>query len=400
MSIVYQRTFPPDLRDPADEGDYIRPQEVIDPDEERFTAMIRDATVSDTRRLPRHAGRNDSAFHEPHWGHSTGLLRGTLQIDRIEALPAAFRVGLFSAEASYPVVCRPNFIHDKKAKLAAGRMAIKVEFPEPVPNAYATTGEARELDLLLAEGSAEPNGLGHSFFFRDARELAMLTTLNPPSMKTLGTLLAPRNWRHIGRMLDRVRSVVAYSNKPPSTTTGWAGKSYFSAGPYALGDGAMKFCLRPRQGHPIEPVDAGAGDRAQRHRAAMQAWIAAGEDAVFDLCLQLATPACIPSPGPGDPPKTVTTAEYCDLQWDESESPYVPVATLTFEATPESDLSQTFAWSPLQFNAWNTLPTMRPLGQLFRARRHVHKAHSETRLEHLYGAEPGAMVGKAPFQAE
>ena len=42
---------------------------------------------------------------------------------------------------------------------------------------------------------------------------------------------------------------------------------------------------------------------------------------------------------------------------------------------------------------------MRPLGQLFRARKHVHKAHSEERLRHIYDAEPGSMVGKAPFRA-
>jgi hypothetical protein len=90
-------------------------------------------------------------------------------------------------------------------------------------------------------------------------------------------------------------------------------------------------------------------------------------------------------------------AEYCDLPWDETKSPYVPVGTLTFPATAQSDLSRAFPWSPLQFNAWNTLPAMRPLGQLFRARKHVHKAHAEVQLEHVYGATPGAMVDKAPF---
>jgi hypothetical protein len=63
-----------------------------------------------------------------------------------------------------------------------------------------------------------------------------------------------------------------------------------------------------------------------------------------------------------------------------------------------SDVSCTFPWSPLQFNAWNTLPTMRPLGQLFRARKHVYKAHSEVRIQHIYDAEPGAMVDRAPFE--
>jgi hypothetical protein len=41
---------------------------------------------------------------------------------------------------------------------------------------------------------------------------------------------------------------------------------------------------------------------------------------------------------------------------------------------------------------------MRPLGQLFRLRKHVHAAHSEARVAHLYGATPGEMVGKSPFE--
>jgi hypothetical protein len=395
MPISYQRRFPHDV--PADD-EYIRPQEYVDPDEERFIRQVQEATVADTRRLPRHAGKNDPTFHEPHWGHSTGFLQGTLAIDRIHALPERFRVGLFAKAQSLEVVCRPNLLQDRGAGVAAARMAVKVRYPELVPNVYAASGEAHELDLLFAEGSPEVNGVGHTFFIRDAREMAMFTTLKPPSMKTAMTLLAPRNWALLARVFKRLRPVTQYTRSRAATTTGWSGKAYFSAGPYALGDGAMKMCLRPRQTHTIAQVLPADADATQRHRAAMEAWVAAGKEAVFDLCVQLATRACIPEPGPEDPPKSVMTAEYCDLEWDEAKSPYVPVGTLTLPASAKSDLSRTFAWSPLQFNAWNTLPTMRPLGQLFRARRSVHKAHSEARLEHIYDARPGAMVDKAPFK--
>ncbi|MCL4752572.1 MAG: hypothetical protein KJ015_20585, partial [Myxococcales bacterium] len=151
--------------------------------------------------------------------------------------------------------------------------------------------------------------------------------------------------------------------------------------------------------HDLGRTAEASGEPTTLHRDAPKAWVAAGKDAVFDLCVQLATPGCIPTPGPDDPPKSVMAAEYCDLQWDETESPYVPVGTLTFPASAQSDLSQRFPWSPLQFNAWNTLPSMRPLGQIFRARKHVHKAHSEVRLTHIYDAQPGALVDKAPFRA-
>jgi hypothetical protein len=398
MSIGYQRRIPRDIALEDEPGEYIRWKEYVDPDEVHVVAQLRDATVADTLRLPRHAGKNDPTFHEPHWGHGTGFLQGSLAIDRIDALPERFRVGLFAKNQSMPVVCRPNFIHDRNAGLGAARMAVKARYPGLVPNVYAATGKAHELDLLFAEGSPEVNGVGHAFVFRDAREMAMFTTLRPLSMRTVSTLLSPRNWGLIVRVFKRLRAISAYMKTPVATTTGWAGKAYYSAGPYALGDGAMKMCLRPRQTQPIEPVMPSDDDATQRRRAAMEAWIAAGKDAVFDLCVQLATFACIPRPGPDDPPKSVMAAEYCDLAWDETESPYVPVGTLTFRAAAQSDVSRTFPWSPLQFNAWNTLPTMRPLGQLFRARKHVHKAHSEVRIQHIYDAEPGAMVDQAPFE--
>ncbi len=397
MPTDYRRAFPRDLDRGGGLGEYIRPREFVDPDEDRIIARVAAAFVNDTRRLPANAGRDDLSFHEPHWGHSTGLLRGTLDIDAVDALPERFRVGLFAANASYPVVCRPNFIDDRRLRLAAARIAIKVQYPAAVPNVDAPSGEARELDLLLAEGSPEVNGPGHVFFARDARTLAMLGTLDPPSRAALRTLLTPRYWPLLVNFARQIRRVTAYARRPPAATTGWAGKAYFSLGPFRLGDGAMKFCLRPRQAHDLPPANAAQGDPALRHRAAMQAWVAAGTDAAFDLCVQLATPECIPAPGPGDPPKDVMAAEYCDLQWDELASPYVRVGTLTCPATEDADLSSLFPWSPLQFNAWNTLPSMAPLGQAFRARRHAHKAHAEVRLQHLYGTEPGAMVGQAPF---
>jgi hypothetical protein len=397
MSTDYRRTFPPDLDGGGPPGDYIRPREFADPDEDEIFARVAAAFVNDTRRLPANAGRDDPSFHEPHWGHSTGLLRGTLDIDAVHALPERLRVGLFDASASYPVVCRPNFIVDRRLGLAAGRMAIKLAYPTAVPNVDAPSGEAQELDLLLAEGSPEVNGPGHVFFARDARTLALLGTVSEPSREMLRTLLTPRCWPLLARFARQLRRVTAYGGRPPATTTGWAGKAYYSLGAFALGDGAMKLCIRPRQTHELPPAAHAKGDPALRHRAAMEAWVAAGREAVFDLCVQLATDACIPAPRAGDPPKEVMAAEFCDLQWDEIASPYVRVGTLTFPATPQADLSDEFPWSPLQFNAWNTLPSMAPLGQTFRARKHAHKAHAEARLTHLYAAQPGAMVGRAPF---
>jgi hypothetical protein len=303
----YTRRFPLDVPGEDDASDYLRPKEFVDPDEGVLVELLREGVVRATRKLAKHAGKGDASFHEPSWGHTTGLLQGTLMIDRIEALPERFRVGLFAREASYPIVARPNVI--ERGRVIAGRLAVKLKYPSPVPNAYAPSGEAHELDLLLAEGSPEQNGFGREFFVRDARELSLFGALLPPSAKTLGTLANPRNWPLIARIFKRLKAVASYSKTPAVTATGWSGKSYFSIGPFALGDGAMKFCLRPRQGHPLSEADkASSSERTQQQRAALQSWVAAGKEAVFDLGVQLATPACIPTPGKGDPSKSVMAA--------------------------------------------------------------------------------------------
>lgn len=390
----YQRQFSGDF--PADEviDGYLRPREIVDPIEEEMSQRISAAFAADTKRLKKGAGVDDPSFHEPHWGHTTGLLQGELVIDDVDALPEQFRVGLFEKNASYPVVSRPNFTKDPDLKFAVSRMAVKLKYHEPVPNVYAKDGKANELDLLFAEGVMETNGSGRQFFARDAYQLDMAKTLKPFSIATLKTL---SNWRNIGiflKVLGTVGKLMKPIRKEPSVSSGWAGKPYFSSGPYLLGEGAMKFSLIPNQQHPISPVDLGK-DPTLPHSDAMDVWLKEGNDVSFDLCIQLATPECVAEPQVGDPPKAVMVAEYCDLAWDEAKSPYVKVGQLSLKA--DSLLNEQFAWSPLQFNAWNTLPEMRPLGQLFRIRKHVHKAHSNVRLEHIYDAEPGAMVDKCPF---
>ncbi len=390
----YQRQFAKDLPKDVVVDGYLTPHEVFDASEEAMAKRISAAFSADTECLAKGAGVNDPSFHEPHWGHTTGLLQGELKIDDVTALPERFRVGLFAKNATYPVVCRPNFTKDPDLKFAVSRLAVKLQFPKLVPNEYATKGKAKELDLLLAEGEMGPNGSGRQFFARDAHQLDMAKTLKPPSLETLKTL---SNWRNIAMFIN-VLKTVGKSMKPiasgPSNKSGWSGKPYFSSGPYLLGDGAMKFCLTPNQSDPISAVDL-SQDPTGPHKAAMDNWLAEGKDASFDLCIQLATPDCIKEPSASDPPKGVMLAEYCDLEWDEAKSPYVRVGQLTLRA--DAALSKEFNWSPLQFNAWNTLPEMRPLGQLFRIRKHVHRDHSNTRVEHIYDQKPGAMVGKCPF---
>ncbi len=392
----YRRIFASDLPDNARSDGYLSPHEVIDPDEDVIAQRVSDAFSAQTSRYEKNAGKGDTAFHEPHWGHTNGILHGTLSIGSIENLPEQFRVGLFATDRNYPVVVRSGVSEDRDLGFAVNRLAVKLDYPEPVPNVYASDGTANELDLLFVAGSSETNALDHTFFVRDARQMNVAAGLKPLSFETFKTLA---NWRNLALLLgvrNRVRKLMAPHRQPPENNKGWAGKPYYSIGPFALGDGAMKFRLDPETQHIVAAHDPRKRDVTSVYKDNMDAWMKAGEDVVFRLGVQLATRDCIPEPAAGDPPKSAMVAEYCDIQWDETASPYIDVGTLTLKA--DTSLNTADVWEKLQFNAWNTLPSMRPLGQLFRLRKHVHKAHSNTRLAHIYGNQPGELTGKCPFQ--
>ena len=390
-----KRVFAADL--PADrvEDGYLVPHEVFDPDEDTLFQRASAAVGAHSKALTKNAGRDDEMFHEPHWGHTSAMLRGTLSIDGIDRLPEPFRVGLFAQERNYAVVARAGTQKDGDLSFTTSRLALKLDYPEPVPNAYAPSGEANELDLLLAAGNPGTNGADHTFFARDGRQVAMAFGLKPPSLETVKTLA---NWRNIAVLLSvkrRVARLMAPMRKAPANQLGWAGLPYYSLGPYALGPGAMKFAVLPVTSHKVAEHDRSKMDFAAFSKGKMEDWLASGNEAEFTLAVQLATPECIPEPGPEDPPKAVMAAEYCDLAWDENASPFIAVGHLTLST--DTAINTAEVWGNIQYNAWNTLPSMRPLGQLCRMRKHVHSAHSNVRVSHLFGGKPGAMVGKCPF---
>ena len=116
---------------------FLCPTEVEDPDDADIANRVSGAVANDTLRRKKFAGRDDPMFHEPHWEHTSALLLGSLTIDRIEALPEAFRVGLFSRAATYEVVARSGVTMHRDLGFAVYRLAVKLDYAEPIPNAQA-----------------------------------------------------------------------------------------------------------------------------------------------------------------------------------------------------------------------------------------------------------------------
>jgi hypothetical protein len=74
--------------------------------------------------------------------------------------------------------------------------------------------------------------------------------------------------------------------------------------------------------------------------------------------------------------------EDATAMWDESKSPYIPVARI--EALPQESWSDEAATSidrTLTFNPWHGLAAHRPLGSIMRARKVAYPASARFRLE-------------------
>jgi hypothetical protein len=132
---------------------------------------------------------------------------------------------------------------------------------------------------------------------------------------------------------------------------------YWSCSSYRLGDGrAMRYSVVPRvrmrTPFPRRPSD-------NYLREAMAATLArAGVD--FDFCVQIQTDA------------RLMPIEDDGVEWPESLSPFVRVATLRVPAQRfDSDRQLAFAHN-LSYNPWHALEAHRPLGSQNRARRMIY----------------------------
>ncbi|MEX0338723.1 MAG: hypothetical protein AB3N11_06750 [Arenibacterium sp.] len=345
-------------------------------------------------------------FEDQHWGYTKGLVEGTLRVTDPTVLPEACRVGVFAKPDTYAVVSRPNFLHDGD-RIRVSRLSLKLQTPFDVPNVYTLEGRARELDLLLSEGvrQGETNDQdGQGFFFRDARQLRYLSWMQNHKAWAALTLLNSANCAVLLAQQQVMTDALDTLYKPEHARKSWDEKDYYSAGPYALGGFLVKFALRTRQDSQAASRTPGPDGPARDQGAWFSAWQSGDVPAVFDLCVQVARYGAIRKPDGvvGAPCKAVMASEFTDLVWDETVSPFVPVGTLTLQpgAAPKDPDPWYFQsrdrwYGPeetpphaLRFNAWNTLPDMHPVGQLFRARKRVHALHRETRMRHTSDGTP------------
>jgi hypothetical protein len=256
-----------------------------------------------------------------------------------ENLPEKFRIGLFAAPHAYRALIR---------------------FSNGAPTARPDwRGDGRGMAIKLLDVPQSPSGqqdficINHPVFF--VRTLADYIDFQ---CKGLGTFLLP------SLLPPRIRAheagiILAILLKPAANPLDMR---YWSMTPYAFGDTACKFSMRPI-GPPTPLQNRFRRDTFRENMAARLA----SQEAAFDVCIQLRTdPARMP-------------IEDATIDWPEDLSPYIPVARITIPPQIFDTPQRRATGEALAFTPWHTLPHHTPLGPINRARRQIYDSISTLR---------------------
>ena len=278
-----------------------------------------------------------------------GCVRGEFQV--LPGLAADLGIGLFSQPATYPAWIRfsnQNNEVSPDAKPDIRGVALKL-MGVPGEKLIESDPGCTTHDFILISDSR--------FVTKDVAEFDGLVKGLRGGMRKLGWyfLTHPRVLRNL------MSSLKTFTN-PLSIR-------YFSVAPYLLGRRAVKYSLIPRvtdatadESHvPDHPAD-------DYLKQAMVKQLATG-DAVFDFAVQFQTdPYHMPIEDPG-------------VAWDELDSPFVNVATLTIPSQVFDTKERALFGDNLSFNPWRCLAEHKPIGGISRARRQVYQALSKFRHE-------------------
>ena len=294
--------------------------------------------------------------------------------------PADLRKGLFATPKAYRAFIRFSNAggEDHDAELDFRGMAIKVTGVEGkkvlqnlvtdlIPQDESTTQDFHLVDCPV-------------FFAKNAEHMSEFLDLRRKLREAKGWTYYRLN-RQLGRRFPETLRFGLARNL--------LGLRYFSQTPYRLGETlAVKYQARPREidTWPSHPGHQGIGrllleklpsskilrlvkePRYLRH--AMATMFQRGEDVVFDFMVQRQT---------GSMP-----IEDPTIEWDEAESPFSPVATITIHAKDNVDflsvermaLAETMSFSP-----WHSLIEHEPLGEINQARLQVYRQMAQYRHE-------------------
>jgi hypothetical protein len=277
-----------------------------------------------------------------------GCIKGYFEIS--PDVPADFRVGVFSQPRRYSAWMR--FSNAGGFAPVGGTVADKVRDVRglaikllDVPGEKLLAGEetATTQDFLLFTAKE----------FLGARPvdfLDLMKAVTANKLMLMGFLIT-----HPAMTLVLLKSLKIHTNL--------FDLQYYSSVPYALGNLAVKYTVKPQVPLPM-PFPRPATPNYLRERMAQQ--LAEGEIR-FDFLIQVQTDPC------------TMPIEDGFAVWDENVSPFRKVATLILPKQQFDSPEQMKCCENSSFNPWHCLPEHRPMGAINRTRRIVYQAISEFR---------------------
>ena len=289
---------------------------------------------------------------------SHGLLVGELRIPA--GLAPELAQGIFAHPGTLPVVARlsttpGDILPDDVSTPRAMSLKIIGVRGERLPG---SEGDVTQ-DFVLVNGPAFNKPDARSF----ASSLKLLAATTDKAEGTKQVLSAAL--RGLEKAVEAVggqsATLTALGGHPETNPLG---ETYYSQVPVLFGDYFGKICMRPAsdalKALHGEPVDL--KDRPDGLRDAVAAYFEE-QGGEWELCVQLCTDV-------GEMP-----VEDASVVWDESLSPYRPVARLVMGAQASwSDARRQSIDEGLAFSPWHGVAAHRPLGSVMRVRKGAYEA--------------------------
>ena len=191
------------------------------------------------------------------------------------------------------------------------------------------------------------------FFSPNTSEYVKFSREYVKNESTLGYVLWPSRWRQARILYSAGRTPITN----PLTSRFW------SSVPYKLGAAAVHYSAKPCAG-VVPPGKAGSSPDFLRE--AMAATLRNG-DACFEFMVQFQL----------DPVKM--PVEDPSIEWDETASPFITVATLKIPKQAFDSERQMAYCEALSFTPWHSLPEHQPIGGVNRIRKAVYERASTLR---------------------
>lgn len=332
--------------------------EVIQPDEqesfEQIAATMQDI-VSKIGARQRHTTR---AVH----AKSHGLIKAELVVE--DSLPEELRQGLFAKPGTYGAVMRfstnPGDILSDHISSPRG-LAVKVIGVEG-ETVSGHEGQATQ-DFVMVNAKAF-EAKDSAAFLKNIQLLDKHADDSQALKQTVSTVT-----RVAETALEAVGGKSALLRNFGHPATNPLGETYATLAALRYGDYIGKIAFVPVSENLVELYNKHLPD-ASRWDAIKEEMIRFFKDneAIWEVRVQLCT----------DLEKM--PVEDATVEWDEEESPYIKVATLTAQPQDSySDARRIWVDEKLSFNPWHALAAHRPLGNIMRARLRAYEAMSKYR---------------------